>query len=582
MQHNLYDAVIGKALDSMEIEWNSPKSNVFHTFHNVGGHKLKIIGQLPEGFPAVPPNFFLDNRSAYGQLAHVEWDSSGKVDFGTICYKTSDAVDIDSNRPGDIYLESLEESVKILENSLTDANYNQVEIFKEYMAVWNTHVVESSKIIVCAEPEINSVSELIIRYPNKQKNTKKFGVEQQIIAYSESSNLSSKNYLYNELWKSSSRRNDGKSVLISVDSLLPPPAPFEPISKWWEKQLKDFSIVVKDKLEKYKTLRSKVFYVFLHTIHNENPIWIGIKFEATKKLRAPLDLKDLLNWTSEVCSLSPISKHVLIPRAAGQVSFQDKTVCIVGCGSVGHQIASLLVKIGVGNLVLIDPDSFHFENIHKHALPLSYLHHNKALALKSHLEYNYPFVQINALNTQLTVYCSDEVFDSDVVVLATGNPSLERGMDQKIREVGEVTAVISAWNEPYGIGGHAQLSHSNTKGCLTCTFTDPSTEELKIGHNWLNFTTPGQNTLENIGGCGFEFIAFNAIDASKTSTLAAELVQKVLSGEIDKSIAVSWRGSNSEFIKRGLTTTHRYQATKEEILRTDRLYIAGCGNCSNE
>ena len=47
---------------------------------------------------------------------------------------------------------------------------------------------------------------------------------------------------------------------------------------------------------------------------------------------------------------------------------KEKTATIIGCGSIGSEIARMLAQNGVGAFNLIDPDSMDWENIGRHAL----------------------------------------------------------------------------------------------------------------------------------------------------------------------------------------------------------------------
>src|SRR5438034_9246467 len=62
-----------------------------------------------------------------------------------------------------------------------------------------------------------------------------------------------------------------------------------------------------------------------------------------------------------------------------------KHVTVIGCGSFGSAIAEMLVRAGIGQLTLIDPDTLNPENICRHMLTQRDLGKPKADALKDRL-----------------------------------------------------------------------------------------------------------------------------------------------------------------------------------------------------
>jgi len=52
----------------------------------------------------------------------------------------------------------------------------------------------------------------------------------------------------------------------------------------------------------------------------------------------------------------------------GQIKLLKSKVCVIGCGGLGGTICELLTRLGVGNLVIVDPDVFEEHNLNRQLL----------------------------------------------------------------------------------------------------------------------------------------------------------------------------------------------------------------------
>lgn len=77
-------------------------------------------------------------------------------------------------------------------------------------------------------------------------------------------------------------------------------------------------------------------------------------------------------------------------------SYVDKSIAIIGCGSLGGYIAHALAKSGIGKLLLIDNEELEWSNIGRHILGADYVYSSKADSLKTHLQKEMPHLTIEA------------------------------------------------------------------------------------------------------------------------------------------------------------------------------------------
>ena len=73
-----------------------------------------------------------------------------------------------------------------------------------------------------------------------------------------------------------------------------------------------------------------------------------------------------------------------------QERLRRSRVAILGCGSVGGSLARLLAQAGVGNLLLVDPDTMDWPNVGRHELGAASVKRSKVRELAREIERAYP------------------------------------------------------------------------------------------------------------------------------------------------------------------------------------------------
>ncbi|MEZ0223183.1 MAG: ThiF family adenylyltransferase [Alphaproteobacteria bacterium] len=94
---------------------------------------------------------------------------------------------------------------------------------------------------------------------------------------------------------------------------------------------------------------------------------------------------------------------------------QTKSVCFIGCGSLGSKIASMLARAGVGKILLVDDDIFMPVNIVRHDLDWQYVGHHKPAALRARIKNIHPSCDVTirtvALGGQESAQTTSEVME---------------------------------------------------------------------------------------------------------------------------------------------------------------------------
>jgi molybdopterin/thiamine biosynthesis adenylyltransferase len=122
-------------------------------------------------------------------------------------------------------------------------------------------------------------------------------------------------------------------------------------------------------------------------------------------------------------------------------------VVIVGVGFVGSQVAWLLAQMGAGYLHLCDPDVLCESNLSRHIADTKYLGENKAIATGRTIADRLPgvVVDIEGVTRDLMDAPAAGVRhflrDKNALVLATGNPQVDRFINRCAQAAGILTLV---------------------------------------------------------------------------------------------------------------------------------------------
>lgn len=111
---------------------------------------------------------------------------------------------------------------------------------------------------------------------------------------------------------------------------------------------------------------------------------------------------------------------------------KDKSVAIVGCGSVGSKVASALARAGLGKLRLIDGDLFYPSNLVRNDLDYRHVGLNKPDAVKAHVQEINPIIEVMVRRTLLggqesaisTEAAISDLVVSDLIVDATADATI--------------------------------------------------------------------------------------------------------------------------------------------------------------
>ena len=267
-------------------------------------------------------------------------------------------------------------------------------------------------------------------------------------------------------------------------------------------------------------------------------------------------------------------REYLLQRTGQQA--QPRCVAIVGCGSVGSQVADFLAKSGIDKLMLVDHERLSADNIYRHILGTSAVGQFKVEALAEHLRRERPGLDVVSATMPASLFFEKFNADEfDTIILATGHVPTERLIYRKLYCREKPLQVVSGWVEALGLGGHVISSILPQAGCLDCLYHDQHHDPCLI--NKVGYIVGNQKIARNITGCAGAFTPFSSLDASKTALLICEFVLNPRRG------LISWTGTSKLAdqlsVQRLPTWDTVHQAGGQRFQSTADFLALGCSCC---
>lgn len=196
--------------------------------------------------------------------------------------------------------------------------------------------------------------------------------------------------------------------------------------------------------------------------------WMFVCFGKVKKKKL------LYQINIPVYSIEPEDLSVRIPDSSG---FKDKTISIVGLGTLGAFSAIEFAKNGVAKLRLLDFDTLDTTSSVRWPLGYKYIGQNKAIALKQFLAENYPAVTVEVIIHKIG--STEDIFrdknksverfidDTDLVYDATAEEGVSHYLSKLCWE--SEIPFVSIEGRRGALGGIvAKINPGESNGCWMC------------------------------------------------------------------------------------------------------------------
>lgn len=241
-------------------------------------------------------------------------------------------------------------------------------------------------------------------------------------------------------------------------------------------------------------------------------------------------------------STHEISRETIHSRNPAYKSscINQKKVLMVGVGSLGSKVTMELVKEGIENIHLLDPDYLADVNLGRHVLGADDLGRQKVIALKEMINRDMPFVNVSVDSTYLLLRLinnPDFLDQFDLIVVTTADWWSEKDLGQ-LKSAGGNWALIQGWSEPYTIAGHVLTVPSDSTHDITQFFDSKG----NFTHRFTEF--PDQGYIP-IPGCGAGYIPGGPLGLTQIAAMITRASLEVLTGTETNPTWQYWIGDTS-------------------------------------
>jgi hypothetical protein len=208
-------------------------------------------------------------------------------------------------------------------------------------------------------------------------------------------------------------------------------------------------------------------------------------------------------------------------RAPDQLAQRTaKHVVVLGIGALGSAVAELLARAGVGQVDLVDPESFEPENTSRHLLGMPDLGKSKAETIARRLQKNIPGVKVRGSQESATRWAAALISSSvpDLVVDCTGERKVRLILTNlrasKLKDV----PVVMGWMEPFGAAAHVIV--------IAATNAWPVSDPVDTQ---INYALWPDSAFIALPACGQGFHEYGVADAWAAAALVTERTLATLS-----------------------------------------------------
>jgi molybdopterin/thiamine biosynthesis adenylyltransferase len=261
-----------------------------------------------------------------------------------------------------------------------------------------------------------------------------------------------------------------------------------------------------------------------------------------------------------------------------QPVLERSSVLLLGCGSLGSQVAVRLAQSGVGTMRLVDPQPLEPANVGRHALGIDSVPRSKARALAAELQRRFPHMRaIEGFSEtwQAVLAKRPEIFEqASLIVACLGEWGADGQLGEWQAQCGR--PIVYGWLDEEGVAAHA-LALPGSTPALTCILDEdgnlrvPETEWVRDG------------LIQAEPACGTLFQPYGALDVAHAEVLVSRLCIDFLTGSAKPPVHRVHAGSTAQIVEAGGTWSKPHLSKRPVDFAGPFVYerpIEACGACT--
>ena len=354
----------------------------------VGSQTAMLSHTFPGEFLSLP-RFDLVGGHSFGKLAHVLTDGNGNS--GEVCIADQSSTVVNTDQPELAYRDTVQEHVRLLTQLIEDSAYNQEELLREFEAHWKVLCVNAAgrrnELFVAWDGDRSEG--LQVKSSRTDSGTDLY-TRPVALAGMLANDPRSASVRDGAGWER--RQAVGKALAARLDGLDPAPATQRELLEWYFRVVTRIESAGRHELERLHRTNSRDYWLVFSAPIPDGETIFALHWHAPSKsgLPATVEEADAGRWKATAYRVRSLSRGSLVPRGGGSLDLKSKSVLLVGCGSVGSDVALQLTSAGVGQLTISDPEEFSEENLYRHTLSVKDVGRLKSQALVEEIARKHP------------------------------------------------------------------------------------------------------------------------------------------------------------------------------------------------
>lgn len=222
-----------------------------------------------------------------------------------------------------------------------------------------------------------------------------------------------------------------------------------------------------------------------------------------------------------------ITRQLPLVDKREQGKFRKAKIAVIGCGGIGGQTIEMLARMGIGELVLVDEDSFDWTNLNRQTLATTEeIGMAKSEIAKHKIEKINPYVKVTNFNEHVDASNIGKILkDADIVIDALDNITTRVIVSRKARD----NMIPYIHGAIHGTLGQITVFLSNTKSYEEMFNLPSEGKELndEVIEDLMNLTSgvpPAIGPTPNLIGCLEAMEAYKIITGIGKVTVAPKIL----------------------------------------------------------